>query len=219
MEKIKEKIVSLSKKSNKQLENSINKEDLKILHNIKLYLDDIYYNTGENSLFSDYQYDMLKEILSKRDPNYVVPIGAKIRENENRVKLPYWLGSMDKYKPTDEKEINKWVEKFPSDEYIVEDKLDGVSCLLIIKNSKIKLYTRGDGIIGGDISYLSQYFKSIPKNLEEDIVVRGELIINKEIFDKKWSKEFANARNMVSGRIGGKIIREGINDINFVYTN
>ena len=96
MEKIKEKIVSLSKKSNKQLENSINKEDLKILHKIKLYLDDIYYNTGENSLFSDYQYDMLKEILSKRDPNYVVPIGAKIRENENRVKLTYWLGSMDK---------------------------------------------------------------------------------------------------------------------------
>ena len=216
MEKIKEKIVSLSKKSNKQLENSINEEDLKILHNIKLYLDDIYYNTGENSLFSDYQYDMLKEILSKRDPNYIVPIGAKIRENENRVKLPYWLGSMDKYKPTDEKEINKWAEKFPSDEYIIEDKLDGVSCLLIIKNGKIKLYTRGDGIIGGDISYLSQYFKSIPKNLEEDIVVRGELIINKEIFNKKWSKEFANARNMVSGRIGGKIIREGINDINFV---
>ena len=60
--------------------------------------NDIYYNTDKSSGFVDWQYDMLKETLENRDPDYVVPVGAKIRKGENRVKLPYWLGSMDKMK-------------------------------------------------------------------------------------------------------------------------
>lgn len=206
----------ISKYSDVDLKKYFVKEDINVLHKLKLYLDDKYYNTGEEVYLTDYQYDLLKEIIQKRDPMYVPPIGAKIRMNDNRVELPFWLGSMDKLKPEDIIELKRWLVKNESKEYIIESKLDGISCLLISKKGKIKLYTRGDGITGSDISYLAQYFKNIPKKLNEDIAIRGELIISKDIFNKKYSSEFKNPRNMVAGRIGAKTIRSGLEDIEFI---
>ena len=210
------KIKSISKYSDEKLQEYFNNENLKKLHEMKLYADNNYYNEGKETGFDDYQYDMLKETLQSRDPNYKVPIGAKIREGENRVNLPFWLGSMDKFKPEDETEIKKWVSKNKSIQYIIEDKLDGVSCLIVVRKGNIKLYTRGDGIIGADISYLAPYFDTIPKKIDVDIAVRGELIMPVDVFTQKYSKEYANPRNMVAGRIGGKKIREGISDIKFI---
>lgn len=217
-----QKIIKISKYLDKDLQEYFNKEKLDVLHTMKIYSDDLYYNTGKADVFKDYQYDMLKDILAKRDPDYVVPIGARIREGENRVKLPYWLGSIDKVKSED---ISKWIGKqsgppsevSPHRSFIVEDKLDGVSCLAIIKKGKIKLYTRGDGIVGADISYLAQYFDTIPKNLKKvDINVRGELIMPVKTFAEKYAGEYANPRNMVAGRIGAKEIRPGLSDIKFI---
>lgn len=213
---IQEHIKKLSEYSDEKLEDSFDNLSLSILHEIKIYADDIYYNTGMSSGLSDWQYDMLKETLVRRDPDYVVPIGVKIRKNENRVELPYWLGSMDKYKPDDAIELAKWLVSNKSPEFIIEDKLDGVSCLLIMKNGKIKLYTRGDGIVGADISYLAQYFDSIPKNLDETVNIRGELIMKEEIFNKKYGSDHANPRNLVAGRVGAKTIRQGLTDIDFI---
>lgn len=260
-------IKRISQFDNDRLYEYFSTEPLPGLHALKLYTDDIYYNTGKESGLQDFQYDMLKDILQQRDPDYVVPIGVRIRESENRVELPYWLGSMDKkvareprsiffkeqeellvenfegdsdglYATIDElwielsdeekevyqkqaekeleKEVGNWTRKNKSDEYILEYKLDGVSCLLIMNKGKIKLYTRGDGIIGADISYLAQYFESIPKNTDLNIAVRGELIMKENVFKEKYSKEYANPRNMVSGRIGGKTVRKGLKDIEFV---
>ena len=210
------KIKIISKYSDYELEKYFNEEELNRLHKLKLYLDDRYYNTGDNLYFTDYQYDLLKDTIQRRDPLYIPPIGAKIRANDNKVDLPFWLGSMDKLKPEDVLELKRWLTKNDSKEYIIESKLDGISCLLISKNGKIKLYTRGNGIIGSDISYLAQYFKNIPKKFDEDIAVRGELIMRKDIFKTKYSDEFATARNMIAGRIGGKTIRTGLKDIEFV---
>ena len=210
------KIKSISKYSDEKLQEYFNTETLKILHEMKLYADHNYYNEGKETGFDDYQYDMLKETLQHRDPNYKVPIGAKIREGENRVKLPFWLGSMDKFKPEDDSEIKRWLDKNRANEYIIEDKLDGVSCLVVVKKGRIKLYTRGDGIIGADISYLAPYFDTIPEKIDVDISIRGELIMPVDVFNKKYSKEYANPRNMVAGRIGAKKIREGISDIKFI---
>jgi hypothetical protein len=83
----------------------VDSESIATLYKIKLYLDDIYFNTGETSGLSDVQYDIFAAAVYKKDPDYVVPVGAKIREGENRVKIPLWLGSMDKYYPDDEKAI------------------------------------------------------------------------------------------------------------------
>ena len=88
-------IRKLTKYSDIELEKYFNTEKITKLHEIKLYLDYLYYNTGKESGFTDFQYDILKEILEKRDPNYIPPVGAKIRAGDNKVKLPYWLGSMN----------------------------------------------------------------------------------------------------------------------------
>ena len=202
--------------SDKKLEEYFATYNLKTLHELKLYLDDLYYNTGDNICLKDYQYDMLKDILTIRDPGYIPPIGAKIRYGDNATDLPYWLGSMDKFKPENVSDLERWLDKNKAEEYIIEDKLDGVSCLLTVVDSKVKLYTRGDGKTGSDITYLTQYFRNIPIKINENIAVRGELIIDLNTFKLKYSKDNANPRNMVAGRVGGKTIREGLNDIQFI---
>lgn len=214
-DRIAKKIRQVSRLSDPKLQHYFDTESLKSLHEIKLYADDLYYNQGKSTGFSDWQYDMLKDTLIQRDPTYIVPVGAKIREGENRVKLPYWLGSMDKFKPSDTRKIERWLSQNEAKEYIIEDKLDGVSCLIVIKKGKIKLYTRGNGVIGADISYLAQYFKTIPKGLKVSINLRGELVMPIETFKKKYSDK-SNPRNMVAGCIGAKTIRPGLQDIQFI---
>jgi len=209
---------SISKLSDEDLEKYFLNADLQELHDLKLQLDDIYYNTNEASILDDWQYDILKETLQKRDPDYVVPVGAKIRMGENRVELPYPLWSMDKLKPEDVVEIAKWLIANKSEEYVIEDKLDGVSGLLMInEDGKTNLYTRGDGEVGADISYMTQYISTIPKNLKgRKLNVRGELIMKNSVFEEKYSKDYANPRNMVAGRLGAKTVREGLTDIEFI---
>jgi NAD-dependent DNA ligase len=217
---------------NVQMKKYCKKEDINHLHKLKLYVDDLYYNTGDPAL-SDKLYDIMKDVLMKRDPDYVPPVGAKIRSNENRVKIPYFMGSTNKITPDEKKEIDRWVSKNPCDELLMSEKLDGVSGTFTVVNGKRKLFTRGDGETGADISYLIQYIDSIP-NVKEDIAVRGELIIRKDVFDKKYyvgkkdsikvdklkgrgyGRLYRNARNMVSGIIGAKTIRQGLSDIEFI---
>lgn len=216
-EKISDKMAELSQKINSMnmadLKKYFNTENLSLLHNLKLYFDDIYYNTGETTI-EDIKYDLLKDILKSRDPKYVPPVGAKLREGENRVKLPYWLGSADKITPDEPDTLKRWKKDNQSDKYVVSAKLDGVSCLLVNKGNSLNLYTRGDGEVGADISYLAKYF-NIPK-IDANIAIRGELIIPKNIFEKKHKTTYKNPRNMVSGLLGGKTARKGLEDIHFV---
>ena len=210
------KIDIISNYSNKKIHAYFIKTDLDFLHDMKLYVDDLYYNTGENSGLTDEQYDILKDTLQQRDPNYIIPIGAKLRKGENRVKLPFWLGSMDKFKPNDDKKLERWLVKNKMSQYIIEDKLDGVSCLVMFKNNTIKLYTRGDGIVGSDISYLAEYLIDIPKDISQNLSIRGELIIAIDVFNKNYTEDYANPRNMVSGIIAAKTVKNGLQDINFI---
>ena len=211
----------------KQMKKHCSDVDIKELHALKLYLDDLYYNT-EYSGLSDYLYDILKDTIMKKDPNYIPPVGSKIRSNENRIKLPYWMGSASKITPDEQKELDRWLKKNPSEECVISEKLDGVSGTFTHINGKYKLYTRGDGEIGADVSYLIQYIKSIPR-VNENISVRGELIIKKSIFEEKYYDDgnnnvekspnchlYKNARNMVVGLVGAKTIRNGLQDIEFI---
>ena len=203
----------ISKYSEKKFIEYLNSQSIDDLHKMKLYTDDIYYNTGNNNILEDYRYDLLKENIIMRNPT-LNEVGAIVKKGE-RVNLPHWLGSMDKL--SDDKNINRWIDKFNTSNYILEYKLDGVSCLLIIKNSKIKLYTRGNGKVGSDISHLTSYISNIPQNIDNiDIAVRGELIIKKNIFKEKYSLQYANARNMVSGILSSKDFKIDINDIEFI---
>ena len=121
------------------------------------------------------------------------------------------MWSMDKIKP-DTKIIMNWLKKY-TDSKVISCKLDGVSGMYLRNNDVRKLYTRGDGKIGQDVSHLIPYLK-LPNN--ENIVIRGEFIIEQNIFDKKYSTNFANARNLVSGIINKKTVDDKIKDVNFV---
>ena len=79
---------------------------------------------------------------------------------------------------------------------------------------KPKLYTRGNGIYGQDVSHLIPYL-NLPK--QKDIVVRGEFIISKSIFNEKYKDKFSNSRNLVSGLVNSqKSGEEKYPDISFI---
>lgn len=199
------------------LSNNLKMIDFDTLIKMKEYLDDKYYNTGEKCEFTDEQYDVLKDIISGFDKKEKNKVGIKVREDNNRVKLPYWLGSLDKIKPEDKNKLENWIKKNKSDKYLVENKLDGISCLLTCNKDKINLYTRGDGIIGADITHILKYIKNIPSIKDKDkIAVRGELIISQKVFQEKYAKDNANPRNMVSGLVNAKNLKEEIRDVDFV---
>jgi NAD-dependent DNA ligase len=211
------KLDDLSKLNKKDLLKSLKTRDISTLKNIKQYLDDKYYNSGEKSEFTDEQYDVLKDIISKYDKTEKKKVGAKIREDNNRVNLPYWLGSLDKIKAEEENKLVNWLKKNVTEKYVIENKLDGISCLFISDYDKISLYTRGDGSIGANISHILKYIKNIPLSFPKSkVVIRGELIINEKVFKEKYAKDSANPRNMVSGLVNAKTLKEGIEDVEFI---
>lgn len=189
------------------------------LNKIKSQLDDAYYNAEDDQdIAEDWQYDIIKDELIKRGDQ--PKIGAPIRSYDNRVKLPFWLGSADKITPKEPEVLERWLKKNCANEYVYSDKLDGVSCLLVSQQGQIKLYTRGNGSIGGDVTHILPYIY-VPE-LKENINVRGELIIPISTFESKFrdksinGRVYKNARNMVSGLINSKTVRQGINDVHFV---
>jgi NAD-dependent DNA ligase len=212
---------SIENITEKELLKYLEEEDLLILHKLKLYYDNIYYNSGDSGI-EDWRYDLIKDKLKERDPEYVPPIGAKIREDDNSVMLPFYLGSADKFTPEEKSGIMRWVMNNPSDKYVISDKLDGVSGLFGNINGVYKLFTRGNGIEGSDISHVVPYIKGIPKELKNNVWVRGELIIRKELFESKYRNKNVNGkvykcgRNMVSGILNAKTARSALHDLHFV---
>lgn len=191
--------------------NNINMIDYKKLKteqivDLLLKADNEYYNIGEPSL-SDNEYDEIRDYLKTIDKKneYFKKIGAEILNN--KIKLPYFLGSQDKIKD-DEKILNKWLNKYDNpSSYIISEKLDGISCLITYNKSIIKLYTRGNGIYGQDITQFKDYIKGIQPLKDKNIALRGELIINKN----NWSKisdKGSNARNVVAGIINSKTLNK-----------
>ena len=169
-----------------------------------------YYNLGE-PIFTDDEYDEIKEYLRDIDKknDYFKRVGAEIAI-DNKVKLPFYLGSQDKIKD-DAKTLQKWLKKYNDPlSYIISEKLDGISCMIIINNNIIKIYTRGNGIYGQDITQIKDIIKGIPDfNTKLKIAIRGELIISKSNW-AKISDKGANARNVVAGTINSKVIDTNI---------
>ena len=163
-------------------------------------------------VMTDNEYDILEDYIKEKYPTnqIVTHIGAPV--TKNKVTLPYFMGSMDKIKP-DTNALSNWKAKYTGP-YVLSCKLDGVSGLYTTEGTKPKLYTRGDGKVGQDISYLIPYLR-LPKN--KNLVIRGEFIIPKATFNAKYKTTFANARNMVAGIINQKSVNtEIIKDVDFV---
>jgi NAD-dependent DNA ligase len=119
---------------------------------------------------------------------------------------------MDKIKP-DTAVLDSWMKKYKGP-YVLSCKLDGVSGLYSTEGPVPKLYTRGNGIVGQDVSYLIPYL-TLPA--KPNITIRGEFIIKKEVFIKKYADKFANPRNFVAGMINTKTLDlDKYKDLSFV---
>ncbi len=193
-------------------ENGISVLDQLTLNDLTAILvlsNDTYYNK-KTPLMSDNEYDIIKEYVDRKYPANTITeqIGAPVQKN--KVELPYNMPSMDKIKP-DTSILTSWSAKYKGP-YVISRKLDGVSGMYI-SEPEPKLYTRGDGKVGQDISHLIKHLK-LPK--AHGLVVRGEFIIPREVFKTKYADKFANARNMVSGMINSKTVDDSIRDLHFV---
>ena len=174
---------------------------------------DYNYHTLGQPTITDIQYDKLKNELYKLDPKnpYFHRVGADI---PNSIKLPYYLGSLNKIRD-DQHAINNWIKKHKGP-YYVSEKLDGISALYDIKNNK--MYSRGNGTYGSDISYVISYINMMYHDTHSSILnynyIRGELIIP----NKKWTPDMGtNPRNTVAGVVNAKILNHKIlSKIDFV---
>ena len=185
------------------------------LSDMVVMANEVYRN--KTPIISDNQFDILEEFIRNKFPNNKVIklIGAPIPVGKNKATLPYEMWSMDKIKP-DTKALDNWKMKYTGP-YVLSCKLDGVSGLYTTEGKEPKLYTRGDGKVGQDVSHFIPYLKlPAKKEGEKGIVIRGEFIIPKIIFENKYKKDFANPRNFVSGVVNQKTVSEKIKDIDFV---
>lgn len=202
------------------------KEDIKLqIDNLidKInYHSDKYYNQDTPEI-SDFEYDMLmKELIKLEAEN---PEFKRVDSPSNRVggmaldkfdqvthKNPM-LSLSNAYSAEDLRDFDRRVREMTDGdvEYVVEFKIDGLSVGITYENGEFKsAATRGNGVIGEDISKNAMTIKSIPLKIDDkrEIIVRGEVYISKENFEKvnEYQEEhdlqvFANPRNLAAGSL------------------
>jgi NAD-dependent DNA ligase len=184
------------------------------------------YYCNKTPVMTDNQYDILREYTLEIHPNNIIAkeghVGCKMDVDEeegdgfgekSKVTLPYQMWSMDKIKP-DTGALEKWLKTYKGGSYVISCKLDGVSGLYTTEGPKPKLYTRGNGVVGQDVSHLIPYLK-LPKT--KNITIRGEFIIAKDTFNKKFSNDFSNPRNFIAGLVNQKQIhKDRLQSMSFV---
>ena len=180
-----------------------------------------YYNHQSAPLLTDNEFDMLKEYVDQVGIDGggagQGTVGSPIDTSSahKKVLLPYLMASMDKIKP-DTNALGMWKQKYvKTHQKIVSVKLDGVSGLFSTEGGVAKLYTRGNGRIGQDISHIISHIPALmnmvklSSNGDYEITVRGEFIIAKDAFDilresADEGERMSNPRNFVSGVINSK---------------
>lgn len=203
-------------------------------HNRKYYVED-------SPEISDAEYDkMLRELenLEAEYPEYADElsptkrVGGAVLEGFAEVVREVPMESLQD--AFNEKEIYDFDKRVNSviapGGYVAEHKIDGLSVSLEYVNGEFKRgSTRGNGIVGEDVTENIKTIKSVPMKLKSKIPfleVRGEVFISKENFEKinamreaKEETPFANPRNAAAGslrQLDSKIAAERKLDI-FVF--
>lgn len=102
------------------------------------------------------------------------------------------------------KEISEVNEFKKANEVITMLKMDGLTASLKYENGKlVSAETRGNGVIGEDITHNIVAVKNVPMKIpfKDTLVVDGEIICDTETFEKNFSNDFANPRNYAAGAI------------------
>ena len=194
--------------------------DFKKIQSELMKLNKSYYQDSI-SKESDQYYDQLKKKNNQLLKDYkelkdydTLTVGFKPSEKFSKVKhIVPMLSLANAFDKKDleefEEKINNFLNNTVSFSYISDLKIDGVSLSIHYKNNKlVKALTRGDGIIGEDVTENILKINGIPKELKssenKEIEIRGEVFINKQDFEKlnkNETNQFANARNAASGSL------------------
>jgi len=186
--------------------------------------DDLYYNS-QDPVISDYEYDQLFAKLLEIEKNHPdLDISDSPSQKVSGVaveqfqKVPHrkpMLSLANSYNAQDIIEFDERVKKFlrseKAIEYFAELKLDGLSMELVYEDGQlVRAITRGDGLIGEDVTHNIKTIKSIPKKIKhKDLLeVRGEVLIEKNDFAQMNQQNeennlptFANPRNAAAGTV------------------
>ena len=202
------------------------KERIEELRKKTEYYAKAYYDDDKPKI-SDFEYDMLMvelRNLEKEFPEFISKdsltqkVGGHVKEGFKKVTHEVPLQSLQDVFSMEEVEdfINKTEQKaiennIENRNYVVETKIDGLSAALEYKEGKfVRGATRGNGLVGEDVTNNLKTLKTIPMELSEkiDITVRGEVFISKDDFEKMNQEReeneeelFANARNAAAGSL------------------
>lgn len=189
-------------------------------HNYQYYVLDL-------PEITDYEFDQLLEELNSLEkifPQFILPdspaqrVGGSITKEFRQVRHKYPMLSLaNSYSKNEIIEFDSRVRKItttPTIEYTCELKFDGIAISLIYENGTlIRAITRGDGILGDDVTNNVITIKSIPlkvtsPDIPSEFEVRGEIIMPHKSFERlnKEREEigdavFANPRNAASGSL------------------
>ena len=187
----------------------------------KKYYDD------DNPEISDFEYDMIMvelRNLEKKYPEFqskeslTQKVGGHVKEGFKKVTHEVPLQSLqDVFSFEEIEEFDDRIKKQAVEngikevKYVVETKIDGLSAALEYKDGKfVRGATRGNGLIGEDVTENLKTVKTIPMELNDkiDITVRGEVFISKKDFEEMNQEReeneeelFANARNAAAGSL------------------
>jgi DNA ligase (NAD+) len=157
----------------------------------------VAYEAG-SPIMSDTQFDKLEDQIRKLDPKWVglKKTGTTIKSKKAKTKLPRPMPSLNKVYP---EQSNKWVGTRKS--AFAMDKLDGSALLLFCdRGAPHTLITRGNGTVGGNISFLLPWL-NLPARIKDKgtIYLRCEAVMKDKVFDKYYASKYDNPRNLVAG--------------------
>ena len=182
----------------------------------------ILYYVQDSPEISDADFDMLmKELiaLEEKYPEYITEdsptqrVGGAALSKFDQVRHSVQMMSLSNaFSKQDLLDFDSRVRQMiPKPEYVLEFKIDGLSVALTYEKGKFKVgATRGDGVVGEDVTKNLKTIKSIPMKLKEEVslVVRGEVYIPKEKFKELNLQQeenglalFANPRNAAAGSL------------------
>ena len=205
----------------KQAKKRIQELRKEVEYHAKKYYDD------DSPEISDFEYDMLMVELRNLEKEYpqfqskeslTQKVGGHVKEGFKKVTHEVPLQSLQDVFSIEEvvDYVNKINEKakengIENNKYVVETKIDGLSAAIEYKDGKfVRGATRGNGLVGEDVTENIKTIRTIPMELKEniDITVRGEIFISKEDFEKMNQEReeneeelFANARNAAAGSL------------------
>lgn len=182
-----------------------------------------HYHVLDESIMSEAAADSLKHELSeleKQFPEFITPdsptqrVAGKALDKFTKVTHEQRMISLADVFSADE--IREWVasnEKIvgPIQEYFTDIKMDGLACALHYEGGLLtRAVTRGDGLVGEDVTMNVRTIENVPLRIAElgHVEVRGEIVIFKKDFDElnarqrgAGEKPFANPRNLAAGSI------------------